>query len=109
MATTPNVIKDLGTATKVPAKILDSLVDKLNLCIGSSIHDAVLTGETATVLDIGIGTLSVDLTSMQCKFMPSKGLKTAIKQALDAKIDPFELELEQEFINKLLAVCSEEI
>ena len=46
---------------------------------------------------------------MQCKFVPSKDLKTAIKNSLNSNIDPLELALEQAFTEKLLAVCEEAI
>jgi hypothetical protein len=46
---------------------------------------------------------------MQCKFVPGKNLKAAIKNALTAQIDPLELALEQAFADKLLAICEEVI
>ena len=104
-----NVINDLGTATKVPNKILDTLVHKLNLCIGSAIHDAILTKEQTLLLNIGIGTLSISLSDMQCKFLPSKDLKSTIKNSLTTKVDPLELELEAALADKLIALCDEAI
>lgn len=109
MATQPNIINDLSTITKIPSKTLKILVDKFNLCIGSAIHDALLTKETTTQLNIGIGTLSVNLTDMQCKFIPSKDLKLAIKRSIDDKVDPLEYEIEQALIAKLITVCNEEM
>jgi hypothetical protein len=44
---------------------------------------------------------------MQCKFVPGKNLKTAIKSALDSQQNPVESVLEQAFIDKLLAICEE--
>ena len=109
MATQQNVINDLGTVTKVPNKILNALVEKLNLCIGSAIHDAILTKDDVTQINIGIGILSVNLADMQCKFIPSKNLKAAIKRGVTDKIDPLEFELEQALIAKLCNICDEEI
>lgn len=109
MATNPNVINDLGTVTKLPNKVLDTLVSKLDLCIGSAIHDAILNKEDIAILNIGIGSLSVSLTDMQCKFIPSKDLKAAIKRSIEDGVDPVEFELEQALIAKLTSICEEEL
>lgn len=107
MATQPNIITDVSTATRVPAKILDQLVNKTNLCIGSAIHDALIANEQSVVLNIGIGTLSIDLVDMQCKFIPSKELKATIKKCIVDKVDPIELELEETFAQKLISIYNE--
>lgn len=107
MAANPNIISDVGTLLKIPAKITTELTNKTCLCIGSAISEAKNAGETQVILNIGIGTLSVDLIDMQCKFVPDKTLKAAIKSALTNQKDPVELALEQAFIDKLLAICEE--
>ena len=107
MATQPNVINDLSTLTRVPNKVLTELTDKVNLCIGSIISDAKTAGEQTVIINIGIGTLSIDLIDMQCKFIPSKDLRAAIKNSLNSGKDPLELALEQTLIDKLLTICDE--
>jgi len=102
-----NIITDLGTWSKIPNKILTELINKTNLCIGSAIRDAKLANEDVVILNIGIGTLSINIPDMQCKFLPSKDLKTAIKASLSEPVDPLELALEQALIEKLLSVCDE--
>ena len=109
MISQPNVINDLSSYTKIPNKILQELVHKLNLCIGSAIHDAIINGESAVVINVGIGSLSVNLTDMQCKFIPSKDLKTCIKNGIESKVDPVEFALEQALVDKLLAIGEEAI
>jgi hypothetical protein len=94
---------------KIPAKVTTELVDKACLCISSAISEAKHKGEPQTVVNIGIGTLSIDLIDMQCKFVPGKNLKTAIKTALTSPVDPLEFELEKIFADKLLAICDEVI
>jgi hypothetical protein len=108
MATQPNIISDISTLTRVPNKVLAELAHKANLCIGSIISDAKEANEQAVIINIGIGTLSIDLIDMQCKFVPSKELKTTIKTSLQSNQDPLELELEQTLIEKLLTICEEE-
>ena len=107
MATQPNIISDISTLTRVPNKVLTELSHKANLCIGNIISEAKEAGEQAVIINIGIGTLSIDLIDMQCKFIPSKELKSTIKYSLQAKPDLLELELEQALIDKLLTICEE--
>lgn len=109
MATQQNAINDLGTLTKVPNKILNTLVDKLNLCIGSAVHDALLTKEETLQINIGIGILSIRLADMQSKFIPSKDLKAAIKRGVVEEIDPLEIVIEQALIAKLINICDTEM
>lgn len=108
MATTqPNIVSDVGTLLKIPAKITTELTDKACLCIGAAISEAKQNGESQIILNIGIGTLSVNLIDMQCKFVPGKNLKTAIRSALASPSNPIELTLERVFIDKLLSICDE--
>jgi hypothetical protein len=107
MATQTNIITDVNSLLRLPTKVSNELVAKSCLCIGSAISEAKSRGETQTTVSIGIGYLSVNLVDMQCKFVPGKELKTAIKKALDSQIDPLELMLEQAFSDKLLVMCEE--
>lgn len=105
----PNLINDIGTLLKIPNKVSTELVQKANLCIGSVINDAKLAGEQTVIINIGIGTLSVDLIDMQCKFVPSRDLKTAIKTSIVENVDPLEKELEDTLVAKLVSVVEEAI
>ena len=107
MTTQTNLISDVGTLLKIPTKVTAELTDKACLCIGSAISEAKRNGENQMALNIGIGVLSINLLDMQCKFVPGKNLKTAIKSALASPIDPLELVLEQAFAEKLIAICEE--
>ena len=109
MATQINIVNDVGTLLKIPTKVTAELTDKACLCIGSAISEAKRRGEEHTTVNIGIGTLSVNLIDMECKFVPGKNLKTAIKNALTTPVDPLEMILEQSFTEKLLAICDEVI
>ena len=109
MAAQTNIISDVGTLLKIPTKVTTELTDKACLCIGSAISEAKRNGDSILTVNIGIGVLSVNLVDMQCKFVPGKNLKTAIKSALNGQIDPLELALEQAFADKLLAICEEVI
>lgn len=107
MATQINIVNDVSTLLRIPTKVSTELTDKACLCIGSAISEAKRRGETQLTVSIGIGSLSINLVDMQCKFVPGKNLKTAIKEALTTEVDPLELVLEQAFADKLLTLCAE--
>ena len=107
MAAQTNIVTDVNNLLRIPAKVSNELVSKACLCVGSAISEAKARGETQITVGIGIGYLSVNLIDMQCKFVPNKELKTAIKKSLDSPVDPLELILEQTFADKLLTLCEE--
>ena len=107
MATQTNITNDVDTLLRLPTKVAKELTDKACLCIGSAISEAKRSGQSQISVGIGIGTLSVNLLDMQCKFIPSKNLKAAIKNALTSATNPLELELEKVFAEKLLTICEE--
>jgi hypothetical protein len=107
MATQPNIVTDVNNLLRIPAKVSNELVSKACLCIGSAINEAKARKESQITVGIGIGYLSINLVDMQCKFVPNKELKTAIKRSLDSQVDPLELVLEQTFTDKLIQMCEE--
>ena len=107
MAAQINILNDVGTLLRLPSKVSNELTVKVCLCIGSAIGEAKRRGDTQITINIGIGTLSVDLIDMQCKFIPSKNLKNVIKESLTTTTNPLELALEQALTDKLLAICEE--
>ena len=90
MSAQVNIINDVGTLLKIATKVWTELVDKACVCIG-------------------IGSLNINLVDMQCKFVPGKNLKTAIKASVASQSNPLEIALEQAFADKLLAICEEVI
>ena len=109
MANQTNIMNDVSTLLKIPAKVSAELADKACLCIGSAISEAKQRGDSQIVLNIGIGSLSINLLDMQCKFVPGKNLKSAIKSTLANQVNPLEFALEQAFAERLLAICDEVI
>ena len=107
MATQITITNDVGTLLRMPTKVSKELIDKTCLCISSAICEAKRNGESQITVGIGIGMLSINLLDMQCKFIPGKNLKMAIKTALTSQTDPLALTLEQAFADKLLAICEE--
>lgn len=109
MAAQNSIMNDVGTLLRLPTKVTSELSDKACLCIASAINEAKRQGEDQVTLNIGIGGLSVNLLDMQCKFIPNKALKTAIKEALTNQSNPLEVALETAFAEKLIAACEEVI
>lgn len=107
--TSKNIITDLSILLGLPINILNHLVDKIDLCIGDIISNAKKNKDQAVVINIGIGSLSINLVEMQCKFVPSKKLKTVIKNCLEEDVSPLELQLEEEFRDKLIKLFEKEI
>lgn len=107
MNTQVNIANDVGTLLKLPTKVVKELTDKSCLCISSAISEAKRKGETQITVGIGFGSLSINLLDMQCKFVPGKNLKSAIKTALSSQTDPLELALEQSLADKLMSICEE--
>lgn len=107
--TPQNVITDLSVLLGLPVNVLKQLVDKIDLCIGDIIIHAKNNKDQIVVINIGIGNLSINLAEMQCKFVPSKKLKATIKDCLEENINPLELQLEDEFRDKLIKLFEKEI
>ena len=109
MADKVNIINNLSTYSKLPPKVMNEIIKREILCISSALHDAVIAKDSEAVLDIGIGSLCVELSSMQCKFVPNRELKSAIKQSIIDGVDPLVIELEATLAEKLLEICDEAI
>lgn len=107
MATQISVVSDVDTVMRIPSKVSKEIIDKACLCIANAISEAKKTDATQLTVGIGIGTLSINLLDMECKFVPGKNLKTAIKSALNTQVDPLELVLEKTLADKLLSICEE--
>lgn len=93
----------------VPAKTFAALSHSECLAIGSALNDAKLRGEETALINIGIGNLSIRLSDMTIKFLPSDDLKAAAKKAISDGIDPLEVELSESVAKKLIDICQEEL
>lgn len=105
MPQTNNIIKDISTLTKVPAKIWKQLLEKLRLCISSATYDAVLANEETAIIEVPeLGIFSINIVSQQIKFLPSKALRADLKNCLVHKVDPLELSLDSAIVDKLMSI-----
>ena len=101
--------KSIAQLLNINISDVNKLVDLFTLYISSAVGDAKAKGEKVCVIDFGYGYISVDLTSMTCKFTPAQKLKDAIQSALASPIDPLELKLEESLSAKLEQAVDEVI
>ena len=104
-----NILNDIGTVTKIPNRILVDLTNLAIACISSEIADAKAAQQEALSINIGIGTLGINLQTMECKFVPGKELKYSIKESLEGNRDLLSDKIEQASIAKLINICEEVI
>lgn len=104
-----HILSDISTLTRVPNKIMDYLSDMAVICITSAISDAKLNQQDKLLLNIGIGTLAVDLISMEVKFIPGKELKKNIRAVVSGEEmeDPVITYIGDEMVKKLCNICEE--
>lgn len=106
-----HILSDISTLTRVPNKIMDYLSDMAVICITSAIGDARLQQQDKLLLNIGIGTLAIDLISMEVKFVPSKELKKNIRAVVSGEEteDPVITYIDDEMVKKLCNICEEAV
>ena len=106
-----HILSDISTLTRVPNKIMDYLSDIAVICITSAIADARLQQQDKLLLNIGIGTLAIDLISMEVKFVPSKELKKNIRAVVSGEEteDPVITYIDDEMVKKLCNICEEAV
>lgn len=107
MQTKNNAVKNVCDLLEAQAVTMKRLAEKMSLCIAHCIYEAKEDGESSVLIDIGIGTLGVDIATMTCKFNPSKELKSDIRQAVIEGKDPVELALEDAVSQKLIVLCKD--
>ena len=106
-----HILSDISTLTRVPNKIMDYLSDMAVICITSAISDARLQQQDKLLLNIGIGTLAIDLLSMEVKFIPSKELKKNIRAVVSGEEteDLVITYIDDEMVKKLCNICEEAV
>lgn len=100
---------DLAKLTNIPKLTLDKLVNKSNLIIADKVLETVLTKESNTVVDIGIGHLyiKIDTDAIKYKFIPTKDLDTYICETITSKSSPLVLKLESSLRDRISSTYKE--
>ena len=99
-----DLISDISLLTSVPYKTLKNLCDKGNECICHSILENVRDSNVETIVDVGIGqlTIIVDNEEIHYKFRPSAKLEEMLINTISSNDDPLVTHIEQSLISRIL-------
>ena len=82
-----NLIEDLSELSTIPQSSLNSLFDKIRLCISYQASD--LIKEDVVGVDIGIGTLYISKNGdeLHYKFIPTSALDESVRRSINGNVD----------------------
>lgn len=100
---TNNLIADISKLTTIPDNVLNKLVNKAFYCISDIIEDALLEQKKVVDIEIGIGTLYIELNSdtVRYKFIPNKELESVVKNTVVNKRNLLQDTLEMTLVNRV--------
>ena len=99
-----DMIKDLSSITTIPVRTLDKLVSQMDWCICEAIHESNICNEKLTMVDVGIGTIYIDVSGdeVKYKFIPSSKLEKYIISTIVSGKNPLQVNLESTFVNRII-------
>lgn len=99
-----DLIKDLAKLTTIQEFNLGKLLNITNKCISHAIVESIRDEEDICKIDIGIGTLLVNINSeeLQFKFIPSSQLQSTILKAIDSNESELVIEVEDLLKEKIM-------
>lgn len=100
------MIESLSALTTIPKKHLDKLLNKVYLCIGDAIEEALIENKNMSEIDIGIGTLVVrfDTNNIYYKFIPNQDMTNTIKSTIVNKQNMLTRTVESNLVNRIVNV-----
>lgn len=98
-----NLIDDISKLTTIPDKVLLKLVDKSYFCISSAIEEALLEHKDIVEIDLGIGTLYLEVKSesVRYKFLPNKELDKTVKDTVINRKNSLQDVLEMTLVDRI--------
>lgn len=98
-----NLIEDISKLTTISDTVLNKLISKAFYCISDIIEDAVLENKKVVDIEIGIGTLYLELNSdnVRYKFIPNKDLESAVKNTIINKRNLLQDTLEMTLVSRI--------
>lgn len=98
-----NVINNVSNLYNLPTKQVDKIINTAENVICHDVLQAYIRKQGYIILDIGIGTLTVDITNdyLEYKFVPSKNLESKLVNTLDTKQDILIQNIEQSIVAKI--------
>lgn len=100
---TKYLISDLSTITTISENSLHKLAEKSKFIICHDVCESIRDGEDTTVIEIGIGTISIHTSDegIKYRFAPSPSLDNSIKDTVLNGKNPLVYELENALVNKI--------
>jgi hypothetical protein len=104
-----NIIKDTAVLTTVPEKAIKKIIEKMIYSINEAVVEARLTGEKIVELDIGLGTLLINLEddTIRYKFIPGEKLEESVKNSFINQQNLLEDALDASIVDKLTNIYKE--
>lgn len=104
-----DIINDTATLTTIPVNVLRRLSKKFEDAILYAVKESLLSGETITELDVGVGRLLIKVESdtIAYKFLPSATFEKQLVNTIEGKYLPIQTEVENGLKNKVMNVYKE--
>lgn len=101
---TTNIIKDLSTLTTVDMKTLESLLNKMMMCMYDVILESCIEQKDVVEMNIGIGTLSLlyQNNEIKYKFKPSAKFEEGIVKTIKTKNNTLDETIDKELKERLV-------
>lgn len=101
-----DLISDISLLTSVPYFTLTNMCEKGNECICHSLLESVNEGNIKTIIDIGIGQISIilDNDELHYQFKPSNKLENMLVDTLSNNNDPLITDIEKSLVSRILNV-----
>lgn len=99
-----DIISDISSLTMIPLKTLHKLTDKSIECICNDVYESQLNGDEISVIDLGIGKLSIKILpdNISYMFIPSKSLESEVKHTVMSKSSPLIKSIEEGLASRIL-------
>lgn len=97
------VIEDLSVITTIPKNSLKRLIEKSKFIICHDIKETLIEKKTDTVIDIGIGVLTIHIEddTIKYRFEPAPSFEDAIIHTVETGENPLTYELESSLVTRI--------
>lgn len=97
------MINELSTLSTLPKSIIKSLFDNECDIIGHKVFETIINNENLCEVDIGIGTLILDISDNICyKFIPSQDLEDTLISVVNTNDDCLTKKIENVLSEKII-------
>lgn len=106
-----NLISDVSRLSNIPVATLSKIQDLEKILIAQYISESILTDESITEIDTGLGKLLIQISDsdIRYKFIPSKALDQQLINTVNSKTSPLIDKLENSIQEKIMRTYKEMI